>query len=148
MCLAPLLCLLRKVERGEDSSFEFITLIVPIILMILLVAFATIVRAAQMPVWTAASECAHAAIFSLTESTSRDQATQAALDSLYGNAIDPASVQIVITGDWTPNSTITCKVSYNIDVHNLAFISELTGGYVPISAQVKLRIEPYKSKWQ
>jgi hypothetical protein len=120
----------------------------PLILMILLVAFATIVRATQMPIWTAASECAHEAIVSLTENIGRAQATQAALDSLHSNAIDATSVVINITGTWEPNTPITCQVQYNIDVHNLAFISEVTGGYIPMSAQVTLRTEPYKSKWQ
>lgn len=138
----------RTAERGEDSSFEFTTLIMPIILMILLVAFATIVRATQMPIWTAASECAHEAVVSLTENIGREQATQAALASLHSNAIDPTSVVINITGNWEPDSPITCQVQYNIDVHNLAFISEVTGGYIPMSAQVTLRTEPFKSKWQ
>ncbi len=146
--ITPLLRFLQRVESGEDSSFEFTTLIVPMILMILLVAFATIVRASQMPIWTAASECAHGAISSETESVGRAQGTQAAMDSLQGNAIDQSSVQVLISGNWVPDSPITCEVKYNIDVHNLAFVSELTGGYVPMSAQITLRMEPYKSKWQ
>ena len=151
VCLDRFLCFARcarSAERGEDSSLEFNTLVVPIILMILLVAFASIVRAAQMPIWNAASECARQAVASQTEATGRRQATDAALASLNNNAIDPTSVEIIITGDWTPNSPINCLVNYNIDVSNIAFISELTGGFVPMSAQVTLRTEPFKSKWQ
>ncbi len=151
VCLDRFLCFAhsaRSAERGEDSSFEFTTLVVPIILMILLVAFASIVRAAQMPIWNAASECARQAVASQTEATGRRQGTDAALASLNNNAIDPTSVEIIITGAWVQNSSITCQVNYNIDVSNLAFIYELTGGVVPMSAQVTLRTEPFKSKWE
>ena len=141
------LWILRQAERGEDSTFEFTTAIVPITVMILLIAFATIVRSAQMPAWMAASECARAAVATLTESKGRQDAEQAAVDSLSGNQISSTSVQIVITGDWTPSSLVSCSVSYAIDVSGVAGFAELTGGSIPMTAQVALRMEPYKSKW-
>ncbi len=146
--LSLLVVLVRRAESGEDSSFEFSSVIVPMVIMVLLIAFATIVRAAQMPVWTAASECARAAVASESEYIGRQQARDAALQSLYGNAIDPSSVVITITGDWTPDTLVTCHVHYDIDMSRLAFFAELTGGAVPMDAEVSLRTEPFKSKWQ
>ncbi|MCL4505277.1 MAG: hypothetical protein M1434_12150 [Chloroflexi bacterium] len=146
--LSLLARLFHSAESGEDSSFEFSSVILPMVLMVLLVAFATVVRAAQMPIWTAASECARAAVASETESNGRQLATNAAYESLYGNAIDPTSVQVTITGDWTPDTLITCHVTYNIDMSRLAFFAELTGGSVRMDAEVSLRTEPFKSKWQ
>ena len=35
---------LRALERGEDQSFEFTVVIVPVMLVISLIAFATIIR--------------------------------------------------------------------------------------------------------
>lgn len=139
---------LRQAERGEDQSFEFTSVIVPIMIMIMLIAFGTLVRAAQMPVWTAASECARMGIASADETSGRQQAEEAALASLTGNAINISSVDIDITGDWTPNSPVTCRVSYDIDISGIAGFAELTGGRVPVLAEVTLRTEPFKSKWR
>jgi len=139
--------LLRQAERGEASSFEFVGAIMPIMMCILLIAFATIVRASEMPAWSAASECARTAIASEDETNGREQGELAAMNSLLGNSILATSGQIEITGDWTPGSLITCRVSYDIDVSNLDFTG-VWGGKVPISAEVSLRVEPYKSRWQ
>ena len=138
----------RGFERGDDQSFEFTVAVVPIVTMILLITFATVVRAAQMPAWMAASECAREAIASVDETTGRSQAEQAALSTLTANAIDQTSIDIDITGDWTPNTVVTCRVSYGIDTSNIAGFAELTGGRVPVSAEVGLRVEPYKSRWR
>jgi hypothetical protein len=140
--------LLRALECGDDQTFEFTVAVVPIVAMIMLIAFATVVRAAQMPAWMAASECARQAIASVDEATGRAQAERAALDSLYANAIDPSTIRISITGDWTPNSIVSCQVSYGINVSNIAGFSELTGGRVPVVAEVALRVEPFKSRWR
>ena len=140
--------LLHLAERGEDQSFEFTVVIMPIVVMILLIAFATVVRAAQMPVWSAASMCAREAIASADESVGRQQAKQAAYDSLAGNAISASLVNVDITGDWTPGTDVTCRVSYNIDVSGIQGFAEWTGGYVPVVASVSLRAEPNKSRWQ
>jgi hypothetical protein len=139
---------LRLLEHGEDSSFEFTTMIVPMVLMILMITFATLVRAAQMPVWTAASECARQGIASETEIVGRQQALDAAMQALLGYTIDPASIRVnIITVDWLPGSPVTCQVSYNIDTTNVAFFSELTNGHVSMAAEVTLRIEPFTSHW-
>ena len=123
-------------------------MIVPMVLVILMITFATLVRTAQMPVWTAASECAREGIASASETIGRRQAENAALKSLAGYAIDPTSVQVKITGDWTLDSTVSCYVGYNIDTSKLAFFAELTGGHVSMAAEVTLHPEPHKSRWQ
>lgn len=145
--LAALKRLARRSERGEDTSFEFTAVILPIVLMILLITFATLVRSSQMPAWMAATECARAAVATEDEGLGREQGEQAAVDSLVGNSIQVKNVRITITGDWTPDTPVACRVSYDIDTSTLAFFAELTGGAVPMVAQVVLRTEPYKSKW-
>jgi hypothetical protein len=143
----PLQHWLHQAERGEDSSFEFTASILPILVMILLISFATLVRASQMPAWSAASDCARAAIATLDEGLGRDQAQRAALASLAGNSINASAGQILITGAWEPNAPVTCRVSYDIDVSGIPMIGDLAGGIVPVQASVTLRVEPYKSRW-
>jgi hypothetical protein len=138
----------RAVECGEDSSFEFTVAITPIVLMILLIGFASVVRSAQMPVWSAASECAREAVATETEDIGRQQGERAARDSLIGYYINPDPVDVEILGDWTPESLVTCRVSYDIDVAGIVGFEEMTSGRVPVSAQVSLRVEPHKSRWQ
>ena len=139
---------LRNAERGEDTSFEFTAGIFPLIMMILIIAFVTIVRSSQMPAWSAASECARAAVASRDPNQGDAQARRAAVNSLEGNNISGNSAQINISGSWAPGSNVTCQVSYDIDVSGIMGFSELTGGKVPMSVSVSLRVEPYKSVWQ
>ena len=137
----------RLLERGEDTSFEFVLSLVPIMILILAIAFVVVVRASQMPAWSAASDCARAAIATLDENIGRQQAMLAAQQSLYGNSINATDGQILITGTWSPGSQVTCKVSYDIDVSWIGFLSDVTGGKVPVSASVTMIVEPYKSDW-
>jgi hypothetical protein len=139
---------LRSAEHGESESFEFTVAIVPIVTMILLIGFATLVRSSQMPAWTAASECARAAIATEDEDTGRAQGEQAARDSLAGNFIVPESIDIRLEGDWTPDSPVMCRVIYDIDVSRIPSFSELLNGRLPMRAEVTLRTEPYKSRWR
>ena len=140
--------LARGLERGDAESFEFTVSMVPITVMILLIAFATLVRAAQMPAWMAATECARAATSTQNEALGREQAERAARDALSGNPVRASSSLILITGEWAPNAPVTCRVSYNIDVSAIPGFAELTGGNVPVVTEVTLRIEPYKSRWE
>jgi Flp pilus assembly protein TadG len=146
-CLRAL-AVLRNAERGEDSSFEFTAGIFPLFMMILIIAFVTIVRSSQMPAWSAASECARAAVASRDPSLGDAQARRAAVSSLEGNNISATSAQINISGSWTPGTNVTCRVAYDIDVSGIVGFAELTGGKVPMSVSVSLRVEPYKSVWQ
>lgn len=139
---------LRLAERGDEQSFEFTLAVVPFCMMIVMIGFATVFRASMMPAWAAASECARAGVASEDESTGRAQAERAARDSLTGNHIRASSGGIVISGDWTPRSTVTCRVSYDIDVSGMPGIGDMLGGRVPIVAEVALHVEPYKSSWQ
>jgi hypothetical protein len=138
----------RELERGEDEAFEFTTVIVPLVIMIMLIAFATLARSKQMPAWSAASECARSAIASLDPDTGRRQGVEAAEGMLAGNYVDPATAQIEVTGTWEPDTPVTCSVSYPIDVSGIPGFAELTGGAIHIQSEVTLRAEPYKSRWQ
>jgi Flp pilus assembly protein TadG len=137
----------REFERGEDEAFEFTTLVVPLVIMIMLIAFATLVRSKQMPAWSAASECARAAIESLDADTGKRQGKEAAEGMLAGNYVDPSMAQIVVTGTWEPDTPVTCNVSYSIDVSDIPGFAELTGGAIQVNGAVTLRTEPYKSRW-
>lgn len=140
---AVLLC-----ERGEDSSFEFTAGIVPLVMMILLIAFVSVVRTSQMPAWSAASECARAAIATLDPVLGDAQARRAAMASLEGNHISASAAQISLAGDWSPGSDIVCRVAYNLNLLGIAGFNELTDGGFPIAVEITLRVEPNKSSWQ
>jgi hypothetical protein len=135
-------------ECGEDEAFEFTTLVVPLVIMIMLIAFATLVRSKQMPAWSSASECARIAIESLDPDVGKRQGVDAAKSMLAGNYVNPATAQIEVTGTWDPDTPVTCSVSYAIDVSDIPAIAELTGGAVQVSGSVTLRTEPFKSRWK
>jgi hypothetical protein len=137
----------RWAERGEDTSFEFVAAIAPIVIMILLIAFVVIVRASQMPAWSAAANCARSAVATLNESIGRQQGLYAAQQSLLGNSINAINSQIAISGSWAPGAQVTCQVSYDVDVSWIGFIAEMTGGKVHVQASVTMSVEPYKSHW-
>jgi hypothetical protein len=138
----------HKLEHGEAENFEFTTLIIPLVVMISLIAFATLVRSKQMPAWSAASECVRQAIATQDETIGREQGTQAALAMLAGNYVNPATAQVKIEGTWQPGTLVTCQVSYVIDVTGIPVMGELTGGGVTMSGKVSLHTEPNKSRWQ
>jgi hypothetical protein len=100
-----------------------------------------------MPAWSAAANCARAAVATLDESIGRQQALYAAQQSLLGNSINAMDSQIVINGSWAPGATVTCQVSYDVDVSWIGFIAELQDGKVPVQASVTMSVEPYKSNW-
>ena len=137
----------RKAERGEDTSFEFVSVIGPIVVMILLIAFVVVVRASQMPAWSAAGNCARAASATLDEGLGREQALYAARQSLIGNSIKAMDSNIFISGSWEPGGKVTCLVRYDVDVSWIEFMAEMTGGKVPVSASVTMTVDPYKSNW-
>jgi hypothetical protein len=139
---------IARCERGESETFEFTALIVPLVVMISMIAFATLVRSKQMPAWSAASECVREAVSTRDEDTGREQGTQAALDMLAGNYVDPSTAQVKIEGTWEPGTAVTCQVTYVVDVSGIPLVGDLAGGGVTMSGQVTLRTEPYKSRWQ
>ena len=137
-------------ERGDDASFEFATWIVPLMLMICLIAFATLIRSAQTPAWTAASECARAATVTLDQSIGVAQGEAAGWNSLHGNHLSAstASVQVTAPTGWKRGAEVTCQVNYNIDVAGILMLDGLLPGNVlPMQVAVTLRIDPYKSDW-
>ena len=141
--------LLKNAERGEDASFEITVAIIPMMMMIALIVFATLVRSSQVPAWTAASECARASITTLNSSIGVKQGVEAGWNSLRGNFINTSTAAVNVTyGSWTRGSDVTCTVSYNIDLSSITLLNGIVpGNSLPMQAQVTLRIEPTKSKW-
>lgn len=139
----------RNAERGEDASFEFTVWIVPLMMMIALIAFATLVRASQVPAWTAASECARTAIATLDSDIGVAQGEAAGWNSLRGNYISTAAASVRVTfGAWEPGSDVTCTVNYGIDLSGIFLLDGLVpGNSIPMQAAVTLRVEPTKSRW-
>ena len=149
---ASLVRVLRKnAERGEDTSFEFTVAVLPMAMMITLIALTTLVRSSQLPVWTAATACARAAIVTLDEGIGLEQGEDAAMNSLVSNNISAAaapSVSISTPQGWMRGKPLVCTVTYNIDVSGIPGFSEMVpGGTYPVEAEVELNIEGFKSKW-
>jgi len=140
----------KNVERGEDASFEITVAIVPLMMMIALIVFATVIRTSQVPAWTAASECARASIATLDPSIGVAQGKAAGWNSLHGNYINTSSASVNVSySSWTRGSDVTCSVSYSIDLSGITILDGLIpGNALPMQAQVTLRIEPDKSSWQ
>ena len=141
--------LIRRAESGDDTSFEFTTAIIPLMLMVCLIAFATVIRSAQTPAWTAASECARASIATLNQGIGQTQGEEAGMNSLRGNHLSTAGATVNVTyGTWDRGTEVTCRVNYNIDVSGIILIENLLpGNRLPMNAQVTLRVEKYKSRW-
>jgi hypothetical protein len=143
-----LVSLAKQTERGEDTAFEFVFAIAPIIILLVTIAFAVIVRAAQEPAWSAAYECARAAVATTDPDLGQQQGEEAARNSLAGNSVNSLGTYITLDGDWSPNSSISCVVGYDIDVSWISIFAGITKGKVPIAAKVTLRVDPYKSNWR
>ena len=135
-------------ERGDGSAFEFTVAIIPLVMMLVLIAFTSIVRASQMPAWSAASECARAAVATMDPSLGATQARRAATNSLIANNISASAATITITGDWTPGGSVTCRVAYDIDVSVVLGLANVTNGTIPMVVSITLLVEPNKSSWQ
>ena len=143
--------LLRNAERGEDAGFEFTYMVLPMAMMITLIAAVTLVRSSQLPLWTAATECARAAVATLDESIGTRQGEEAGMNSLLGNGISAASVpsvDITLGPDgWARGKPLTCEVRYTINTGGVPGFSNKFPTGIPMSASVTLPIDPWKSQW-
>lgn len=142
--------LLRNAQRGEESSFEFTVMLLPMTMMITLIAVVTLVRASQLPVWTAATACARAGIATLDESIGTRQAEAAGMNSLIANNISATSAPVVTVSTpdgWMRGKPLVCTVSYNINAGIIPGFSDDYPSGIPVSAEVELNIEGFKSKW-
>jgi hypothetical protein len=141
---------LRRAERGEDESFEFTVVVIPLVVMVMLIAFATITRTELMPAWSASSECARAAITTVDPAIGKQLGTDAALGMLASNYVNPntALVEFSASSTWEPDTPVTCSVSYPIDISGIPWFNELMGGAIHVSSSATLRTEPYTSRWQ
>ncbi len=141
---------LHRYERGEDESFEFTMVISPLFIMIVLIAFATVARTELMPAWSAASECARAAVTTMDSDAGREQGTNAALGLLASNYVNPDTAVVEVTpyGTWEPDTPVTCSVNYAIDVSGIPLFAQFTGGAIQVSGSVTLNTESNTSRWQ
>jgi Flp pilus assembly protein TadG len=140
--------LVHGAERGDDSGYEFTVAVLPLVMMLVLIAFTSIVRASQMPAWSAASECARAAVATMNPTLGDTQARRAATNSLTANNINASGATITITGSWTPGGSVTCRVAYDIDVSVVLGLANVTNGKIPMVVSITLLVEPNKSSWQ
>lgn len=146
---------LRRVERGDGDSFEFMVGILPLAMLMLLIGAVTIIRPAQLPAWIAARECARMMAASLDQDIAEPQGERAAINSLERNAIVGVAGAFDIDTTYPdkvafPNPrgmTASCKVAYVVPMADLPMIGGLFGN-VPIDATVTMTIDPYKSDWK
>lgn len=142
--------LLRNVQRGEESSFEFTVMVLPMAMMITLIAVVTLVRGSQLPLWTAATACARAGITTLDESIGIRQAEEAGMNSLTANnigATNEPSVDVSTPQGWARGKPLICTVSYTINAGTVPGFSDNFPSGVPVTASVEQTIEGYKSQW-
>jgi hypothetical protein len=146
---------LRRVERGDGDSFEFMVGILPLAMLMMLIGAVTIIRPAQLPAWIAARECARMMAASLDQDVAEPQGERAALNSLERNAIAGVAGGFNIDTTYPdkiahPNPrgmNASCTVSYVVPMADLPLVGGLFGN-VPIDATVTMTIDPYKSDWK
>ena len=147
---------LRRSERGDGDSFEFMVGILPLAMLMMLIGAVSIIRPAQLPVWIAARECARMMTASLDQDVAEPQGDRAARNSLERNAIvgvDWGSFNIQTTYPDKisfPNPRgmeASCRVSYVVRMADLPLVGGLFGD-VPMDATVTMTIDPYKSDWK
>ena len=73
---------------------------------------------------------------------------QSAVNSLNSNNINATASTITISGSWTPSGSVTCRVSYDIDVSVVLGLANVTNGKIPMVVSITLHTEPNKSSWQ
>lgn len=141
--------LLRNIERGDGDSFEFTVTAMPILMLIGMIAFATIVRTSQMPAWDAAFNCARLATSSRSISLGESQGQEAALRSLNSNFVKVKNARIDVqqVPDAGQVGAVRCTVSYDIDVEGIFLMGPITGGKVPMTASVLLDRQRFQSDW-
>ena len=161
---------LRRAQQGEDATFEFTVMVVPMVALVFMIGFVTIYWASRLPARAAASDCARAAVATLNQNVGVIQGEKAGRLSLAGNNINSSDTDpnVVIqvtpnTGGWRRGDEVTCTVRYTIHLANTSttavaapgsFEQLLTGipaGVDPaalvIVERVKMKVDPLKSNW-
>jgi Flp pilus assembly protein TadG len=161
---------LRKAERGEDATFEFSMMIVPMMAVIFMIAFVAIYWASKLPARAAATECARVASATLDQAIGVDQGELAGRESLANNNINAdlsnpfVLVQVTpSTGGWNRGDIVTCTVRYRINLADSSqapaiadgSVDELLNGIpanvapagLEIVEIVRMKVDPLKSKW-
>ena len=132
-------------ERGHASSIEFIWFVPILTAIIGLIAYTVLARSAQIPVWTAARECARVASTSSKAGRGSALGVQAAMGSLAGNNLlaERATVSVQHSGGRT--ASVTCTVSYSVGLGGIPMVSWFSFDVLSIQSSYTLLAEPYRS---
>jgi hypothetical protein len=159
---------LRRAESGEAMTFEFLVMLVPMMILMLMIGITTIFWGTRMPARRAATDCARVAIATLDAPTGIAQGTRIAQESLKGNNMNADTFHIDVFGDWNPGGLVTCTVRYNMLLPSDAIaersnaakpgaedwffitnaINNIAANELVVVEAVTLKVEPYKSDWK
>jgi hypothetical protein len=144
--------LFQNLERGDGDTYEFITGIIPLTMLLVLIAAVAIVRPAQLPVWIAARDCARVLTTTLEEDIAESQAyrtARASLSNMPLARVTNVNINPVynVTGGDPRNGFSECTVSYTIPLADIPMVGGLFGD-VPMDATVRMKIDPLKSDWK
>jgi hypothetical protein len=168
---ARLFAKLRQAERGEDSTFEYIVWVAPIMTMIFLIGVVVIYWGSRLPARAAATDCVRAAITTLEMKIGVNQGELAGIKSLARNNINAElstpDVVVQVTPDdreWKRGDEVTCTVHYTIHLANSSntppgpngsfqeMLTSPTAGIDPAALEivetVKMKVDPLKSDWK
>ena len=135
----------RRAECGHASSMEFIWFVPILTALVGLIAYAAIARAAQIPVWAAARECARVASVSVDASRGMALGAQAAMGSLAGNHLQPERATVSIQHGGGRSAGVTCSIDYSVGLGGLPMSGWFGGGAFSVQASYTLLAEPYRS---
>lgn len=138
-------------ERGLSAILEFL-LVVPLFMLLLALALlVTKVRPAQVTVAAAARSCARQAVTTLDQAQGLSQAGQAGLAVLQARHLNPALATVRVTplGAWGRAAEVECRVTYTVPLHQVPLLALFSPrSEIPLVAAYRLRVDPYKSRWQ
>lgn len=134
-----------RCERGHASSIEFIWFVPILAAIISLIAYTVLARSAQIPVWTAARECARVA--SATTKAGRGTAlgAQAALGSLAGNNLSVERATVSVQHGGGRSASVTCTVSYSAGLGTLPLSGWFGIDVFSVQSSYTLLAEPFRS---
>lgn len=137
----------RALERGDAEPFEFLSMVPVLLFVVTLIAMAGIVRAAQIPIWAAARECARMAAATLSPDIGMRQGEEAARNSLAGNNLNAGAALVTLSGNWSRGGSVTCSVDYVVPFGGLPLAGWLGRDHVDLHSEFTLTVEPHKSRW-
>ena len=132
--------------------------LVPLLMVLLLLAmifglvnFVAQVQPVKALVHSLAYDCARAGVATLNSGRGLTQAGATAVEAAsMGAYYNPAGLYVEAYPDtvWGRGQVFIGEVHYNVRTDHLPMVSWFyPNGYVPLSAQVSMTIEPYQARW-